>query len=453
MTGQQLDIIEPGDIEGTTNAALANAWDEMALLGAVMQGYDDVSELARQVQPGDFHDPRHGSIWQAILDLARTGIEVTALTVLHQMGSDAHKLPGGGIYLSNLLNPLQVHAALAPRYAANVREASTWRRIAQLGQRCQQGAMDVDLSSGEFLGWVRQWFDDVEANVISESASLAEALEEVIEVAEHGEELATPTPWRDLNQLVPGWYPNRLVIVGARPGVGKSIFLENAVTDMVRYHGMEALWISLEMSKKEITQRTLSHTAKVNLEKIIQGGPALDDRDWDAIAQAKTTLDAQEHITFCDRQAQTLDDIYAAVHAAVQAARRRGKRLGLVAVDYAQLIHVHMRQGQSRQQAMGEVSRGLKALAKRYELCVLCAAQLNRNSETRPSKRPAMSDLREAGDFEQDADVVILLHELGEEDGDRYILSGQVDLIVDKQRSGPRGTRTVTKRGYLAQFC
>jgi replicative DNA helicase len=451
VSTQELDVIEPEDMQGD-HSELVNLWDECAMLGAVLQGYPDVSALAYQVQPDDFQDPRHADIWRACLDLHRGGLKVTPLTVLHQMGSAAHRLPNGAIYLSNLLNPLQVQAAMAPMYASHVREASMWRRIAQLGQRCIQGARDVDTTAVEFMGFVRDWFGQVEANVISETADLDDALQEVIDVAQHGEELATPTPWADLNRLMPGWYPNRLTIVGARPGVGKSIFLENAVTDMVRYHGMEALWISLEMSKKEITQRTLSHTAKVNLDKLIQGGPALDDADWDNIARARTVLSAQEHITFADRQSQTLDDISAATHAAHQAAKRRGKRLGLVCIDYAQLIHVHMRQGQSRQQAMGEVSRGLKALAKRYELSVLCAAQLNRNSETRPSKRPMMSDLREAGDFEQDADCVILLHERGEEDGDRFVPSGEVDFIVDKQRSGPRGTATVMKYGYQGQF-
>jgi replicative DNA helicase len=436
------------------SARLSAAWDEMALLGAVMQGFPDVHALAQIVTGEDFGNPYHEGIWEAILKVHGRGDQPTPVLVMHEMGSQAHKLPGGPLYLSNLMNPLQVIPAQAPQYASNVREASIWRQIDALGIRCQQGAREVDLSSKEFLAEVSQWFAGIHQHESGGLSDIRSALEEVIDVAEHGEAASVPTPWSDLNAILGGFFPGQLVILGARPGVGKSIALENIATHVVRECGMEVVYVSLEMSAKEVMQRTLAWTAKVDLTKIRTGNGVLAEAEWARINAAHSVISAQEHITFADRQGQTLAQIRAAAMAGYQGARRRGKTLALVVVDYAQLIKVTMRGSMTRQVAMGEVSRGLKELARELNVCVVCAAQLNRGPEQRASKRPMMSDLRETGDFEQDADVVLLLHEIEEEDGDgRHVIkTGDVDLIVDKQRNGPTGVRSVRKYGHLAKF-
>jgi replicative DNA helicase len=420
---------------------------EQALLGAVLQGFKDVPALSRIVSESDFRQPRDGQIWQAILAVHEAGNIPDALTVRAQLGSLANHLPKGPVYLTELDAPV---VAQAPFYAEKVREGSIRRQIAGLGMRCRQIEEDLDTDVGDMLSHIREWAAEIHVARPVSGCAVSAALEQVIDVAERGELAATPTPWSDLNNLLGGWYPGQLVIIGARPGVGKSIALENAATDVARTHKRRVAFISLEMSAKEITQRTLAHTAKVELTRIRRGRDWLTETDWEFINHAHSLI-SETPIRFYDEPNQTLDDIRAAAWETKQEAARNGEQLGLVVVDYLQLITPRDRRI-SRQQQVGEMSRGLKNLAKELDVPVLAGAQLNRASVQRANPVPVLSDLREAGDIEQDSDVVLFLHEEYVEDGGRFISTGNIQVIAAKQRHGPLGAVDLQKHGHYARI-
>lgn len=422
--------------------------DERALLAAVLNGYRDLPQLARTVTEPDFDQPAHGAIWQACIDIHADGNTPDPNLVRIKLGGAANRLPGGASYLTDLYAE-PVVPAQAPLYARTVRGHSVRRTIANLGARLTQLQNDTDTDPDELLTRARSWIDQqITAGDSTDLITIDAALQQVIETTEHGEPDATPTPWADLNQIIDGWHPGNLITVGARPGVGKSLFLENAATAVART-GRRVLFVSLEMSAKEITQRTLAYTAKVPLSKI-RDRIESSDPDMDRIARAASEVTAA-NVVFADRANQTLADIRAAAWAQKQAARRTGAELGLVAIDYLQLISTRNPR-LTRQQQVGEFSRGLKQLAKELDVPVLAAAQLNRGNQNRTNQTPILSDLREAGDIEQDSDIVILMHEQTVEDSDRKLPTGDLDLIVAKNRHGATGTRTVRKFGYLARL-
>jgi len=426
--------------------------DERELLGAILHGYRDVPALARTVTADDFDQPWHGWIFDACLKVHADGLRPDPILVKDKLGSLALRLPDGPTYLAML--DCQVPAQ-APQYARLVRQASVRRQIRDAGQRLVQSAEDPDVDPDTLVGRATDWLSGLNQRETTGRTSIWDALAQVLDVADHGEKAGMSTPWPALNDLLGGLYPGQLITVGARPGAGKSIFCENLATDAARRHGRRVLYASLEMTAKEITQRTMAHTAQVQLTKIRMGGQALSMIERDAMDRAAQVITSTP-IDFSDSPHQTLADIRASAWECHQEATRQGQALGLVVVDYLQLV-TPRDQRITRQQQVGEISRGLKKLARELEVPVVAAAQLNRAPTGRSNGMPVLSDLREAGDIEQDSDCVIFLHELFTEDrgpgGDvRLIATGEVLLIVAKNRQGPPGTRSVHKYGHYGRL-
>lgn len=420
---------------------------ETALLGAVLAGYRDVPSLARMVTEPDFLQPRHGEIWLAALAVHNRGDVPDPLTVRDQLGSAANRLPGGPTYLTEFHVPVVIQA---PFYASKVREASIKRQIAMVGAKFQQIVEDDDTTPDDMLIQARAWIENLDHIATVATVDITTALEQVIDVAQNGEQAATPTGWSDVNEIIGGWYPGQLIVVGARPGVGKSLLLENAATDVARNHKRRVLFVSLEMTAKEITQRTMAHTAGVPLTKIRAGQGALSDADWEKLNVASGVIGSTP-ITFKDTANQTMAEIRSAAWEENQRAIRNGEELGLVVIDYIQLIRPQDRK-LPRQQQIGEITRSLKQLAKELQVPVLTAAQLNREAPNRTGGLPILSDLREAGDIEQDADNVLFLHEEFVEDNGTKMPTGDVQVIVAKQRNGPLGTKRLRKYGHYARL-
>lgn len=425
---------------------------EKALLGAVLAGYRDVPVLARMVSEPDFYRPAHGEIWEAILAVHGKGEIPNALTVRDQLGSAAQRLSHNGpVYLIELTSDVSVVPVQAPFYAEKVRQGSLKRQISEMGIRLRQIQEDDDLSAEEILARLRDDLDRFE-DVVSESTAVttADAVQQVIDVIEHGEPGALPSPWLDLNELISGWYPGQLIVVAALTGVGKSIFLENAATDVARNHGKRVLFCSLEMKAKEITQRTMAWTAKVPLSKIRAGRWSDTDPDHHAVERAAGIIMATP-LMVEDGFNQSVADIRASAWSAKQSAIRDGEELGLVVVDYCQLVSARDPKA-PRHQQVGEICRGLKALAGELGVPVMTAAQLSRAGASRSNSTPVLADLRESGDIEHTADVVIFMDEQMVDDNGRMTPTGDVDLIVAKQRAGSRGVRTVQKVGHYSRL-
>lgn len=419
---------------------------EQALLGAVLEGYRDIPGLTRTITPQDFYQPAHEQIWNSILAIHSAGHTPNPILVKSELGNKANNLPGGALYLVELKSD---HPIQAPLYAAKVREQSIRRQIASIGARFQQLTNDADTDPDQMLEQARSWIDELGHRGDPDLIDIHTAFEQVIDVTENGEPDAIPSPWSQLNELIHGWYPGQLITIGARPGVGKSIFVENAGTHVARVFGKHVLFVSLEMSAKEITQRTTAHAARVPLSKV-RGRIEPSDPDMLRIANVTAEI-TKAPIKFACNGRQTIATIRATAWEQKQAARRAGSDLGLIVIDYMQLITARDRK-LNRQQQVGEISRGLKQLAKELDVPVLAAAQLNRANQGRRDDTPMLSDLREAGDIEQDSDVVIFLHEDFVQDGDRKLATGDVSMIVAKNRHGSPGTRTAQKHGHYGKL-
>jgi len=232
----------------------------------------------------------------------------------------------------------------------------------------------------------------------------------------------TPTPWRDLNEIIAGWKPGAFYVIGARPGVGKSVVANAAMLDMAR-RGSPAIMFNLEMSKSEVYHRLLAAVGSVDMGRIQHR--TLGNPDHEKIAKAAAHI-AKLPLTVDDRGAIKV----AQIRSKVRTMQRRGE-VGLVIVDYLQLMTGSGKRTENRQQEVSDMSRAMKLLAKEMAVPVVALSQLKRTAAAGPDRRPQMDDLRESGSLEQDADVVLLLHRDAERAPD------VLEMLVAKNRHGP----------------
>jgi len=254
--------------------------------------------------------------------------------------------------------------------------------------------------------------------------------------------VGVPTGFKDLDELTNGLHPGQMVIVAARPSLGKSTIALDWLRSAAIKHGLPSVIFSLEMSRNEITMRLLSAEARVPLHHMRSG--TMSDEDWARLARRMGEV-AEAPLFIDDSPNLTMMEIRAK-------ARRLKQRhdLRLIVIDYMQLM-TSPRKVDSRQQEVSELSRSIKLLAKELEVPVVAVSQLNRNPEQRADKKPQLSDLRESGAIEMDADVVLLLHreDFYEKESPR---AGEADLIVAKHRNGPTATVTVAFQGHYSRF-
>ncbi|HEY2675190.1 MAG TPA: replicative DNA helicase [Rugosimonospora sp.] len=425
---------------------------EQCALGGMMLSKDAIADVIEILKPGDFYRPAHATIFDAILDLYGRGEPADAITVAAAL-ADAGDLGrvGGAPYLHTLIASVPT-AANAAYYARIVSERAVLRRLIEAGTRIVQlgygsatgGGRDVD----DLVDLAQQAVYDVTERRVSEdfailSDLLQPTLDEIEAVgAQGGMMTGVPTGFTDLDRLLNGLHAGQLIIVAGRPGLGKSTAaMDFARTASVRHNYASAIF-SLEMSKVEIVMRLLSAEARVPLHVLRSG--QLSDDDWTKLARRMGEI-SEAPLFVDDTPSMNLMEIRAK-------ARRLKQRhdLKLVIVDYLQLM-TSPKRTESRQQEVAELSRGLKLLAKEVECPVVAVSQLNRGPEQRTDKRPQLSDLRESGSIEQDADVVILLHrdDYYDKESPR---AGEADFIVAKHRNGPTDTITVAAQLHLSRF-
>lgn len=390
---------------------------ERQVIGSILAS-DVLDDVLAQITTADIWDPRHALILEAAAKVREDGHPVEPITVADQLGSDLGRA-GGMSYLLEL-HGCVITASSAGYIAEKVLRAESIRRtVVAAGHRIvglgtNAGADEDPL---DVVDAVRAELDAVATGRTETSA--AEDVYAALELLE--QEIGDPTPWRDLTEAIGGWRPGCLYYIGARPGVGKSVIAVGAALDMAR-RGKHAHIASLEMSKHELWQRMLCSTASVDNHRMTHR--ELTDKDWHALSEAAAHL-SKLPITVNDSGAQRVSDI----RAKSREIARTGT-LGMVVVDYLQLMSSGGRV-ESRQQEVAGFSRALKLLAKELEVPVVALSQLNRGLESRADKMPALSDLRESGSLEQDADGVLLLHRDDDESPDL------LQLLVGKNRHGP----------------
>ncbi|GAA4747959.1 replicative DNA helicase [Amnibacterium soli] len=424
-----------------------NLLAEQSALGGMLLSTDAVADVLEVVVGADFYVPKHEVIFQAILSLYSRGEPTDAITVGDELGRTGDvQRAGGEAYLHTLTNIVPT-AANAGYYAQIVAEQAVLRRlveagthIAQMGYEAQGDALDLlNQAQAEVFGIARE-------SATEDYAPLSEAVTIAIDEMEaasgrDGELTGVPTGFKGLDDLTNGLHPGQMIIIGARPAMGKSTL----ALDFARHASVKAqmptIFFSLEMGKSEIAMRLMAAEATISMQDMRKGRLSADD--WTKIAATRGRInDAPLFID--DSPNMTLVEIRAKC-------RRLKQKYGLklIVIDYLQLMSSGKRV-ESRQQEISEFSRALKLLAKELGVPVIALSQLNRGSEQRADKRPAISDLRESGSIEQDADIVILLHRESAYDRDQP--NPDADLIVAKHRAGPTDTVTVAFHGRYSRF-
>jgi replicative DNA helicase len=423
---------------------------EQSVLGGMLLSKDAIADVVEVLSPNDFYRPAHQAVYDCILDLYGRGEPADPITVSAELERRGELLRvGGAPYLHTLIATVPT-AANASYYAEIVAEKAVLRRLVEAGTRIVQlgynGADGADVD--EVVDRAQAAIYEVTERRTSEDYSVLEdmlqpTMDEIDAIASRGgQSLGIPTGFADLDAVTNGLHPGQMIIVAARPGVGKSTLgLDFARSCSIR-HGLTSCIFSLEMSKTEIVMRMLSAEAKIRLGDM-RGGRMTDD-DWTRLARRMSEI-SEAPLFVDDSPNLTMMEIRAK-------ARRLKQRndLKLIVVDYLQLMTSGKRT-ESRQQEVSEFSRNLKLMAKELEVPVIAISQLNRGPEQRTDKRPMLSDLRESGSLEQDADAVILINrpDAWERDDPR---AGEADLILAKHRAGPTATITVAHQLHYSRF-
>ena len=419
---------------------------EQSVLGGMLLSKDAISEVVEILRERDFYRPAHELIYDAILDLYSRGEPADPVTVSAELTKRGDLTRAGGApYLHTLISSVPT-AANASYYAKIIRERAIMRRLVEAGTKIVQLGYTIE---GEVDEAVNQAQAEVHAvterraaeDYIQLSELLPAAFDEIEKISSGVVGEGIKTGFKDLDALTHGFHPGNMIVLAARPAVGKSTL----GLDIARYasihKGDTSVIFSLEMSRSEITMRMLSAEARVPLNNIRSG--ALSDEEWARMARRMGEI-SEAPLFIDDSPNLSLMEIRAK-------ARRLKQRhnLKLIVIDYLQLMTSGKRV-ENRQQEVSEFSRQLKLLAKELNVPVVAISQLNRSPEQRSDKKPMLSDLRESGSIEQDADVVILLHR--DDLYDQQARSGEADLIVAKHRNGPTRTITVSAQLHFARF-
>ncbi|WP_062070451.1 replicative DNA helicase [Demequina sediminicola] len=421
---------------------------EQSVLGSMLLSKDAMADVIETVRADDFYKPAHEIVFDVAVKLYNAGDPVDALTVgaelqrTNQLGR-----AGGAEYLHTLI-AMVPSAASAGYYARLVREQSILRRLVEAGTRIAGMGYDGDGAEIDAVvdGAQAEIFAVTERRSSADYLSIGDIMEQTLEQVDaasnrDGQMLGVPTGFRDLDELTGGLQAGQMIVLAARPAVGKSTLGLDIARSASIHHNKASVIFSLEMSREEITKRMLSAEASVKLSKLTKG--PMGPNDWERLAHTAAQL-AKAPLFVDDSPNMSLMEI--------RAKCRRLKQqhdLQLVVVDYLQLMSSG-RKVESRQQEVSEFSRALKLLAKEIEVPVIAISQLNRGAEQRTEKKPMLSDMRESGAIEQDADIVILLHR--EDVYDKENRPGEADFIVAKHRAGPTDTIAVAFKKDYAHF-
>lgn len=417
---------------------------EKSVLAACMLNQEAAEEIALKLKPENFYRPAHGIIFEAVCDLNTRRIPIDQISLADALNAAGQlEAVGGKAYLVELADNT---FALAnwQNHAEIVKRTAILRDLIYASASINALAYDAPDNLDEVVEEAEKTLFNVTEKRVSSSFTkmdklLNDAFEEITKLAEQKNHMAgVPTGFKDVDDLFHGFRGGDLIILAARPGVGKTSFALNLAVNAAK-RGTTVTFFSLEMSAGQLVQRILCAEARVSLSKIRSG--FISEGDWGAIADAMNTLSKLD--LYID-DSPGLSILEARAKARRELRHAQGK--GLIVVDYLQLMQPpQTRRDGNRAVEVGEISRGLKVLAKEMDMPVLALSQLSRAVEMRGKKRPMLSDLRESGSIEQDADIVMFIDrsmDEAEAESEGRPDWGTAELIVAKHRNGP--TRDIT---------
>ncbi len=423
---------------------------EESLLGAMLLSRDAIAVALECCKAEDFYKPAHVHIFSAIAALYIRGEAADPVTVVDELRRSGLL---GAVGDQSVLLSLQVNTPApgnASYYAKIVEELALLRGLISVAGEIAELGYSVPGDVTEVVDRAESLVFDVAQRRVVDSLSslrdlLAESLDHLESLYNRGEAITgVPTGFVDLDERLAGLQKSNLVVIGARPSAGKTSLALGIVAHAAVHARVPALLFSLEMSHLELTQRLLCSEARVDATRLRNG--RLHESDWPKISEAIGRLgDAPIYID--DNPNVTVMDIRA------KARRLKAREgLGLVVVDYLQLMTGHQRsRAENRQVEVSEISRGLKVLARELDIPVVALSQLSRNVEMRQDKRPVLADLRESGSIEQDADVVMFIYrdELYNPDSP---VRGTAEIIIAKHRNGPTGITELAFMNHHTRF-
>ncbi len=420
---------------------------EQAVLGLMLVDKDAVLTVIEMLKPSDFYKPEHEEIYAAILDLYEASKAIDLLTLKEQLRlRGKYDIINGFEYLVSLTSPMY-SVANVEYYAEIVREKSTLRKLIKSANIISQESYDAK----EDAITITEKAEKEIFNIIQHKENSYALIKDVlVDTFDNLEKLASqeegiigiPSGFADLDSKTLGFLPGQLVIVAARPAMGKSAFALNILTNAAIKSNKSVVYFSLEMGKEELVNRILSAEAMVDSSKIRSG--KLEDEDWISLTNASGTLSEAKII---------LDDSAGFSPIELRARCRKLKMeydIGLVVIDYLQLMD-SSKNNASRQADISEISRSLKVLAREIGVPIIALSQLSRAPEQRPDHRPMLSDLRESGSIEQDADMVMFLYrdDYYNPDTDKKNVA---EVILAKNRAGSTGTAELLWLGQYTKF-
>ena len=412
---------------------------EKSLLGAIMLQDSAMPEILTILKSQDFYEKKHRTIFEAMSNLYNQHKPIDLLTLTAELKSKKQlKEIGGAPYLTELSNFVPA-ASHAKAYADIIERASIRRRLIKAGSEIANQAYEEDVNTDDLIGKAeRQLFEVsdkiIKSDYVAMDELLADAFDRIEELQKNkGMLRGLKTGFRDLDKKTAGFQKGDLIIIGARPAMGKTTFAQNLAYNIASINKKGVLFFSMEMAANEIIDRMISDVSGVDNWKMRTGN--LSDEEFAKIGDALGEMD-EIPIYIDDTSSMTIVEL-----------RNKARRamhdhdIGVVIVDYLQLIAGSDRYAGNRVQEVTEISRGLKVLARELEIPVVALAQLSRSVTGRDDPRPVLSDLRESGSIEQDADLVMFLHrpDYYRQNDDNYEETHITELLVAKHRHGAVG--------------
>lgn len=431
-TNPDLDTRMPSDLDA-----------ERSVLGALMWDHTIHDTIATIITGADFYQPTHELVYNAITGLIHEGQPADVVTVSNRLLEQGHLDRVGGRLAVNEFYSAAGIPANAPTHARIIRDHALRRRAIDMATRIRQDATQT-VDPADMLTRARTLLDQLTTPTTGTTHDAATLLVDIAASIGTRNYTGLNTPWPDLNRDLGGIQPGRLYVVGARPGVGKSLFVQNLAEHWAQHHQLPVLYASCEMPATELGLRMLAHQARINLNALKAGH--LSAAEWERLNQiGEQPPYDQGLMDIVDDAIQTADTIR---NRAKQLHHTHG-RIGMVVVDYLQLLTPPPGGGRdrTREREVAQLSRNFKILAKELDCPVVVVSQLNRALTGRADKKPTMTDLRESGAIEQDADVILLLHQ-PDPDGD----ASRVDVEIAKNRDGTRGGTTLIQQGWYARL-